>query len=293
MTTSVAEIEREQRTIPAAVRPDTGRTVKTVSGWWRVLRWSRTFTVRVLLAVILPAAVLGLWELTSLHAWISPQILPPPSLVWTTFFDLIHSGDTPTNLLISLERVGWGFLAGSVVGLVTGTLLAQSATFRAYVYPSFNVISQVPPLAWIPLLMMFVGIGEALKIIIIAKAAMVPVAINTYQGIRNIPESQLEVASVFRFTRLQVVRRVVIPSALPSIFSGLRYGLTHSWLALVTVELLASSEGIGYQMVWGRQLFQLDVVIASIIVIGAVGLIIDLAFQFVESYLLRWRRTAY
>ena len=256
-------------------------------------RWFGRLLGRSALALVLPLVLLGLWQLASKHTWVSTQILPSPAIVWGTFFDLIRSGDTPTNLLISLERVGWGFLAGGTSGLIFGILMARSAAFRAYVYPTFNVLSQVPALGWIPLLMMFLGIGEALKIVIIAKAAMVPVAINTYQGIRNIPEAHFEVAAVFRFTPAQVVRRVVLPAALPTVFSGLRYGLTHAWLALVTVELLASSEGIGYQMVWGRQLFQLDVVIASIIVIGLVGLLIDLVFQVIESYLLRWRRSAY
>jgi sulfonate transport system permease protein len=260
---------------------------------WIVPRWigqSFAVTARTL---FLPLLILGLWQLTSWRGWIAPQILPAPTIVWATFVELIRSGDTPTNLLISLERVGWGFLAGGSIGLVFGILMAQFPSFRAYVYPSFTIFTQVPALGWIPLLMMFVGIGEALKIIIIAKAAMVPVAINTFQGIRNIPENHFEVASVFRLTRLQVVHKVILPAALPSIFTGLRYGLTHAWLALVTVELLASSEGIGFQMVWGRQLFQLDVVIASILVIGIVGLSIDLVFSLIESRLLRWRRAAF
>jgi sulfonate transport system permease protein len=189
--------------------------------------------------------------------------------------------------------VAWGFAMGSVIGFTLGTAMALSTTLRAYLYPIFNAFTQVPALGWIPLLMMFVGIGEALKIIIITKAALTPVVINTYQGILNIPDAHLEVASVFRFTRAQTIRRVVLPAALPSVFSGLRYGLTHAWLALVTVELLASSEGIGFQLVNARQLFQLDVVLASIVVIGIVGLAFDQVFQLVESRLLRWRRTAF
>jgi len=260
---------------------------------WAFPRWIGHSAATIARTLALPVFILVLWQVTSWRGWIAPQILPAPTIVWGTFIDLIRSGDTPTNLLISLERVGWGFLAGGSIGLVFGILMAQFPSFRAYVYPSFTIFTQVPALGWIPLLMMFVGIGEALKIIIIAKAAMVPVAINTFQGIRNISENHFEVASVFRLTRIQVVRKVILPAALPSIFTGLRYGLTHSWLALVTVELLASSEGIGFQMVWGRQLFQLDVVIASILVIGIVGLSIDLVFSIVESRLLRWRRVAF
>ena len=255
--------------------------------------WLGRLSGRAALGLLLPLTLLGLWQLTAARGWISPQILPAPAVVYDTFIDLIRSGDTPANLWVSLQRVLYGFLAATVLGGVFGTLMALSPAVRAYLYPSFNVFTQIPALGWIPLLMMFVGIGETLKIIIIVKAALVPVAVNVYQGICNIPESHFEVAAVFRFTRAQVVRRVVLPAALPSVFNGLRGGLTHAWLALVTVELLASSEGIGYQLVNARQLFKLDEVLATIVVIGAVGLIIDLLFQLAESRLLRWRRSAF
>lgn len=256
-------------------------------------RWIGQGAATTGLALALPLALLALWHVTATQGWISAQILPAPAIVWATFVELIVSGDTTANLGISLGRVAWGFFAGGAIGLAIGIAMAVSPTVRAYLHPTFLALTQVPVLGWIPLLMMFVGIGEALKIIIIAKATLVPVALNTYQGIRNIPENYFEVASIFRFSRAQTIRQVVLPAALPSVFNGLRLGLTHAWLALVTVELLASSEGIGFQMVWGRQLFQLDVVLASIVVIGLVGLFFDQLFQVVERYLLRWRRTAY
>jgi len=270
--------------------PSLPLTASRARAW---VRWSAQWAGRFGLALVLPLVLLGLWHESSVHTWVSPQILPPPAVVWGTSIDLIRSGDTPNNLLISLERVGWGFLAGGSAGILLGIGMALSPGFRAFTYPTFNAFNQVPVLAWIPLLMMFLGIGEVLKIVIIAKAALVPMTINTFQGIRGIPEAHFEVAAVFRLNRWQVLRKVVIPAAMPSLFNGMRSSLTHAWLALVTVELLASSEGIGYQMVWGRQLFQLDVVIASIAVIGLVGLAIDLVFQFAEAHLLRWRRSAY
>ncbi|GDY14429.1 hypothetical protein LBMAG53_33070 [Planctomycetota bacterium] len=245
------------------------------------------------LPLLLPLAILGAWQSASTWHWISPQILPAPAVVWGTLVDLTASGDITTNLGISALRVLYGFLIGGIAGLVLGLAMGLSPTVRAYLYPTFNAISLVPALGWIPLLMMFVGIGETLKIIIIAKATLVPIAIAAVQGIRNIPENYFEVGSVFRFSRWQVVRYIVLPAAVPSLFNGVRQGLNHAWLALVVVELLASSEGIGYLMVWGRQLFQLDVVIATMIVIGAVGLLLDQGLQFAESRLLRWRRSAY
>ncbi|GHD68192.1 ABC transporter permease [Jeongeupia chitinilytica] len=245
------------------------------------------------LALILPLAVLALWHAATLNGWVAQQILPAPALVWTTLLDLWHSGELWTNLAISLTRVAWGFSAALVIGLALGVAMGLSKTAEAYLYPSFKAISEVPVLGWIPLLIMLVGIGEAMKILVIAKAAAVPITINTQQGIRNIPQPYLEVARVYRFNPRQLWLKVIFPSTLPSLFNGFRYGLTNAWLSLVTVELLASSEGIGYQMVWGRQLFQLDVVMACMLVIGLVGLAIDLFLQITETRLLRWRRAAF
>ena len=258
--------------------------------------WGQAILTRVnssLLALILPVLVLGLWQITSQNEWVSSQILPPPSLVWTTLSELWQSGDLTSNLQISATRVAYGFLAGSLIGLLLGGLMGLSKTVEAYLYPTFKALSQIPALGWIPLLIMLVGIGEAMKVLIIAKAALVPVTINTQQGIRNIPPQFLEVARVYRFNTFQLLAKVIIPSALPSFFNGIRYGLTHAWLALVTVELLASSEGIGFLMVWGRQLFQLDLVLATVVVIGVVGLLIDLSLQWIETHFLRWRRVAF
>ena len=245
------------------------------------------------LALIVPAALLGLWQLAASREWVSPQILPAPTIVWATFLDLVHTGEIGDNLLISLGRVAYGFSAGAAIGIALGVTMGLSREFRAYVYPTFNLLAQIPALGWIPLLMMFLGIGETLKIVIIAKAALVPVGINTMQGITNIPESYFEVGRAYRFNRWQTLRKIVLPAIVPSLFNGVRYGLMIAWISLVTVELLASSEGIGFVMVYARQLFQLDVVIVSMFVIGAVGLTFDRLLAVAEGRLLRWRRAAF
>ena len=151
----------------------------------------------------------------------------------------------------------------------------------------------MPSLGWLPLLMMLVGIDEALKIILISKAAFVPVTMNTYNGLRSVPTALIEVSRVFRFTRWQLLRRVVFPAAFPTLWTGIRYGLTHAWLALVAVELHASSEGLGFLLVYGRQLFQLDVVLTAVVVVGAIGFALDKVLAVTETRLLRWRRDSF
>ena len=177
--------------------------------------------------------------------------------------------------------------------MLLGFAMGLSRTLRAYLYPSFNVLAQFPVLGWVPLLIIFAGIDEALKISAISIAVVVPVTINTLKGIANIPRPLLEVSRVYRFSPLQVLRRVVLPAAAPSLFTGLRQAVMQAWLSLVFVELLASSEGIGYLIVWGRQLSQPDLVVAGMVVIGAVGVLLDLALRGLESRLQGWRRSAF
>lgn len=244
-------------------------------------------------ALLLPAVLLALWHTAVTRDWVSAQILPPPALVLQTFLDLARSGDLWFELSISLQRVLVGSLLGGLTGLALGLAMGLSRQVEAYLWPLFQAIAHVPVLGWIPLLMMLVGIDEGLKYLVIAMAVLVPMTINTFAGIRNIPHSYLEVAQVYRFTLAQRLRRTILPAALPSIFTGVRFALTKGWIALVTVELLASSEGIGYLMVDGRQMFQLDLVIVAMLVIGLVGLLLDKGLVLIETRLRRWQRQAF
>lgn len=239
--------------------------------------------------LLLPLAILGFWQYAVSNELIAIQLLPPPELVWQSLHELWDSGDLTSNLAVSLSRIGWSVLIGSSIGWLLGFSIGLSKTARAYLYPSFEVFSQFPVVGWIPILIIFLGIDEGLKIAAISIAVVVPVTVATYKGIVNIPRSLLEVAQVYRFSRIQVLLRVVLPAALPSLFSGFRQGIMQAWLALVFVELLASSEGLGYLMVWGRQLMQLDLVFVGVIVIGIVGVLLDLVLRGLESRLQSWR----
>ena len=243
--------------------------------------------------LVLPLLLLGLWQYAVERHWLAEQILPPPALVRDSLVELWQNGDLTSNLAISLKRLGWSLLIGGGSGLLLGIAMGISPTVKAYVYPSFQLAAQFPVIGWVPLLIIFAGIGEALKVSAISIAVVVPVTVNTYQGIRNIPRALLEVAAVYRFSFWQTIRRLVLPAASSSIFNGLRQGVMQAWLSLVFVELLASSEGIGYLMVWGRQLLQLDIVVVGMIVIGAVGIVLDRLLAWCASRLHGWQRRAY
>jgi sulfonate transport system permease protein len=236
---------------------------------------------------IVPLALLAAWYGATAAHWVPDQILPTPPAVWEAFGVLVRDGDLQRNLLISLSRVGYGFGAGTLAGLLLGAGMGFSDGIDRFVRPTFLVISQIPILAWLPFLMLLLGIGEALKIVLVAKAVFTPVTLGTAAGIRGVPARYLELARVLQLTGLRTLYRVVLPSALPQLFSGFRYGLTHAWLSLVAVELLASYEGVGYLMVYSRQLFQLDVMVAIMLVIAAVGLVLDRLLSLGESWLVR------
>jgi sulfonate transport system permease protein len=242
-----------------------------------------------IIALFFPLALLALWSVSAHFGWLPPQILPSPGEVWAALLDLARSGDLARNTGISLLRVVEGFAAGSVLGLLLGIAMGLSPKIEDYVKPLFTAFAQVPTLGWIPFLMLLVGIGEPLKVLVIAKAAFVPVTLNTLAGIRAVPSSYAEVGALFRFSRWQLLRKVVLPAAVPPIFTGLRYGLTHAWNALVAVELLASAEGLGYLLVWGRQMFWLDTMMGAMLVIGIVGFALDRIMATVEARLQRWR----
>ncbi|WP_424461149.1 ABC transporter permease [Ottowia sp.] len=240
---------------------------------------------------LLPLALFALWSVGAAQGWIAPQVLPAPAQVWDVLRDLALGGELWTHVAASLQRVLVGFAVGAVLGLVLGAAMGLSRRAEAYLLPSFNALVQIPVLGWLPFVLLLVGIGEPLKYILIAKAAMVPVALNTLQGFRQTPASLREVGRVYGFSQRQQVLEIVLPHAVPTLFTGLRLGFTKAWLSLVVVELVASSEGLGFLIVYGRQLFQLDQVMAAVIVVGAIGFAIDRVLDVAERRMARARST--
>lgn len=222
-----------------------------------------------------PAALLGAWQAARALDLVAEQVLPAPALVWQTLVEVAASGELWDNLSISLARGAVGFVIGAMLGLGLGAAMGLSGRAERMFRPTLILVAIIPVVGWLPLLMLLLGIGEALKITIIAKAAFTPVVLATMNGFRQVPPAYVEVGRVYRFSRWQVLRRIMLPASLLPVFTGLRNGLTTAWVTLVVVEMLASTEGIGYLMVWGRQLFQLDLMLAMMAVIGAIGYVMD------------------
>ena len=274
-----------QRLPPAPTRPV--RKVEVPRTW----AWSSQLGDRAL-PWLLPLAVLGLWYLGVEQGWLSEQVLPPPAYVYETLSDLFASGDLWINAAASLQWVVVGFALGASIGVVLGLAMGLSKTIEDYLLPTFNAIVQIPVLAWLPFALLLFGIGEPLKYVLIAKAALVPITLCTLQAFHQAPKGLLEAGRAYGFSRWQSVIFIVLPAAVPTLFTGLRLGFTKAWLSLVVVELVASSEGLGYLIVYGRQLFQLDLVMAAVVVVGGIGLLIDRGFDYAERRLNRGRTPA-
>lgn len=243
--------------------------------------------------MVLPTLLLGLWWLTAARGWIAPQILPSPAFVWESFWIVLQSGELFTHVGHSAVRVGWSLLLGGSVGLSLGFGIGLSHSLRAYLLPTLRALAQVPILGWIPLLIIFVGIEEGLKLWAISLAVAVPVLLTTLDGIANIPTSLLEVGRVYCFSPAQILRRIVLPATVPSLFTALRQGVMQAWLTVIFVELLSASEGLGFFMAYSRSLGQIDMVIVSMFVIGAVGVLIELLLHLIERPLQSWRRAGF
>jgi|GEM_PF-129808 len=261
------------------------------------LSWDGQFWLaglnRAGVALLLPLAILALWILSVRYQWVAPQILPSPEIVVHRLTELASSGELSRHLMVSFWRVIDGVLVGGGIGFVLGIVMGLSRSVESYLNPTFKAFASVPGLAWVPLAILLIGIGEPLKVVLIAVACAVPVASNTLAGIRNVPVGFVEVGRVYRFSYWQMLSKVMLPATLPPVFSGFSLALNQAWQTLIAVELLASSEGVGFLMTWGRQLMQMDLVFSAIIVIGLVGLLLDKGLRLVESRLLHWRPQAH
>jgi len=255
---------------------------------WKRVRPRFWPVAQFLLPAAFPLAILIAWQVTTANNWLPVQILPTPATVLSTFWDLVTGGDIVVNLQISFWRISLGLAVGGLAGLAFGTVLGVSRAADEMLGPLFKALAQVPSLGWVPILILIFGLDEMLKIIIIAKACFVPIVLATSEGIRNVPRPYREVAQVLRLRRRSVLTKLLIPAALPTVFGGIRLALSHAWIALIVVEMLAAAEGVGYMMVWGRTLFQIDIVIVGMLIIGGIGLLMDAGLARIERGMRRW-----
>ena len=239
---------------------------------------------------VVPAGLLLLWWAAFHFGWSTSSLLVSPAAVWQRAVRYAASGELLTALGASLWRNLAGFAIGAGAGLVFGAALAFSRLFERAVGPSFHTLKQISLFAWIPLISVWFGLGDAAKVAFLSLAAFFPVVLNTFEGIRSVPADLLEVARVLKFDRRQTWTRLILPAAAPSIFAGVHLGLIYAWLATLGAEyLLVSGQGIGNLMIDGREHFRMDMVLLGVFVVGLVGYTLNWIASRIEARALAWR----
>jgi sulfonate transport system permease protein len=241
------------------------------------------------LRLVSPLVLLGAWALASGTGMISSEKLPTAWTVAKTGWQLISAGTLESNLWSSLERVIVGLTAGVVVGAVLAVAVGLNRSADVVVDPPMQAFRALPVLALVPLFIVWFGIGQEMKYLMIAFAVAFPIYINLSAGIRDIDPKLLEAACTLDLGRLATIRHVVIPGAAASFLVGLRFALATSWLVLVVCEQVNATSGIGYLMQNAENYFRTDIIIVGLIVYAVLGLGSDALVRWGERRLLRWR----
>ena len=241
-------------------------------------------------ALALPALIILVLEIVVRVGWLPSYQMPAPSDIALTLRDLAE-GALWKHISASLLRVLLGFAIGASLALVFAAWVGLSREAEAWLEPTFAGLRSVPSLAWVPLLLLWLGIDETSKIVLIAIGAFFPVYLNGVAAIRNIDRKLVEVGQMYGFSHRRLVQRILLPAALPGLFTGLRSGMSLAWMFLVAAELIAATKGLGYLLSDGRETSRPDIVLAAIIVLALLGKLSDGLLASLEKRFLAWRDT--
>jgi len=258
-------------------------------------------------AVFMPAGILAVWELLSRKAVFNPQALPAPTQVlsrWIAYarplepFDPSHmsylawlfSGELPSDLVATFLRVLVGFLIGAFLALPLGLLMGNFERVYRFFNPLIQILRPIPPIAYVPLSILWFGLGNPPAYFLISLGAFFPVLMNTISGVRNVDAIYIRAAQSLGAGKTTLFARVIVPAAMPQILTGLRVGIGVAFICVIVAEMIAVNNGLGYRIIEAREYFWSDKIIAGMITIGLLGLAIDTVMSRINSHLLRWRR---
>jgi len=265
---------------PFAAPAPAGRRQRRQWGWYRLIS---------------PVAVIALWQLLSSAGLIPADKLPPPTTVWHTAVSLVTTsspayGTLQGAMLVSLQRMAIGFAVGGTIAVLLALVAGLSRLGENAVDPLLQIVRMLPLFGLIPVFIVWFGIGELPKIILIALGAAIPLYLNTFAGIRGVDAKLAEVGRVQRLTRAETIRHIVLPGALPQALTGLRQSLGVAWLALVVAEQVNASAGLGFMISQATQFLRNDVILVALAVYAVLGLITDALVRLLERRALAWRR---
>ncbi len=240
---------------------------------------------------LVPVLLLVLWEVASDTGLVDSYYLPPLHAVLKTAWSLLLSGQLLDDTGVSLYRLFAGYLVGAVAGIVVGVLTGRSALVFDLLDPVIQALRPISPIALLPLAIVYLGVGDFEKIMLIAYSTFFPVVINTYFGVRGVDPVVIMAAKTLGASRRRdMLREIVLPAALPHIFSGLRVSLGISFIVLIAAEMIAAHSGLGFRILDAEQIFEIDVVYVGIVVISLLGLLFDAVFMRIRGRLLPWYR---
>lgn len=235
------------------------------------------------------SALLLIWEIVCRMNIVPPLFLPAPSAILVAAKDMIISGELHQNLFASLYRVGFGYAIGAIMGIVIGLILGFSRWADAIVTPIVYSIYPIPKIALLPLIILWLGIGEMPKVAIIALGVFFPVVINTFSGVKNVDPMLIKAAVTFGSNHINVIRKVILPGSLPMIFAGLKLSAGTSLLLLVAAEMIAAQKGIGAMVLHYGNLMITTKLMVGVLVLSLLGLVFNRGLQWLENKLLPWK----
>ena len=236
----------------------------------------------------LPAGLLAVWFVVTGLGWVSSQILPSPQQVGSDLARLTLSGKLAGHIAVTLQRVALGFALGAGAATLVGALTGYSLRWRAALDPTLQAVKAVPSLAWVPLFILWFGIFEASKVLLIAVGVFFPVYLNLSTGVRNVDRKLIEVGLVNNLRPLALVARILAPAAAPAYFTGLRSGLAIGWMFVIAAELMGASKGLGFLMLDSEMTGRPSVIIGALILFALLGKASDAALVALERRVLAW-----
>ncbi len=246
-----------------------------------------------LLSIASILTIIFVWWLFTSMGWVKPLFLPSPQAVFGKFVDVWTKGFTNTSFMehvgISAVRVFGAFLLACAVGIPLGLAMGMSPFIRGVFDPPLEFYRPIPPLAYLPLMIIWFGIGETSKVLLIFLSVLAPVALGARSGVKSAAIEQIHAAYSFGASRWQVMIQVILPSALPEILTAMRIGIGFGWTTLVAAEMVAATKGLGYMVLTASQFLQTSTVIMGIIVIAIIAYAFDLLMRFVERKLVPWK----
>lgn len=245
-----------------------------------------------LISMITIIALIAVWWLVTTLGWIDALFLPSPVAVIDRFQDLLANGYMSISLWshigASLGRIGTALIAAVITAIPLGIAIGRNKIVRGVLDPIIEFYRPIPPLAYLPLIVIWCGIGELSKVLLIYLAIFAPIVIATATGVRSVDQAKIRAAQSLGATQMQIIKHVILPSSLPNILTGIRIGLGVGWSTLVAAELVGASEGLGFMVQSSSQLLATDVVIVGILIIAVIAFILEIGLRRLQRKLVPW-----